>query len=232
MYREILFGASLMLASTAQAQTPDRALMNYALASYSITGTLSGTATGRVDRAPAIRITGDRALMGQWPSALPVGAGGAETQSPFRAEIRGDVTSSAWGDAEFGAVQNPDRSSGAFVVSLGACSHQGAILFTRRSGAPLEVGRYRISAGANGEDEILALVITGRPTNPTGAFRGESGWLVVTAASDRLITGRFHVDAIGFVAAEPQREDRHVKVDGSLSAAAASSSFRVCEDAA
>jgi hypothetical protein len=52
--------------------------------------------------------------------------------------------------------------------------------------------------------------------------RGQSGWLVVTAASDRFITGRFQVDAIGFLAAEPQREDRHVNVTGSLSATAAS----------
>ena len=190
MYRKFLFGASLVLASSAQAQMADRALMNNAL------------------------------------------AGGAEMHSSFRAEIRGDVATSAWGDAEFGALQNPDRSSGAFVVSLGVCSHQGAILFTRRNGAPLDVGRYRISEGANGADEILALVLTGPPTRPTGAFRGQSGWLVVTAASDRRLTGRFQLDAIGLRAAEPQREDRRVNVTGSLSAAAASPSFRVCEDPA
>jgi hypothetical protein len=112
------------------------------------------------------------------------------------------------------------------------CSHQGTILFTQRNGTPLAVGRYSISEGANEPDEILALVLTGSPTRPTGTFRGQAGWLVVTAASDRVITGRFHVDAIGFLAAEPQREDRHVTVDGSFSAAAASSSVRVCEDAA
>jgi hypothetical protein len=184
MYRKVLFVASLLLASTARAQTADGALTNN------------------------------------------------ERLSSFRAEVRGDVTSTAWGEAEFGAVQNPDRSSGAFVVSLGACSHHGAILFTRRSGAPLQVGRYRISAGADGANEILALVLTGSPTRPTGAFRGQSGWLIVTAASDRLVAGRFHIDAIGFLAAEPQREDRHVNVTGSVSATAASSSFRVCNDAA
>ena len=90
--------------------------------------------------------------------------------------------------------------------------------------------RYRISEGANEPDEILALVLTGSPTRPTGTFRGQAGWLVVTTASDRLIAGRFQVDAIGFLAAEPDREDRHVNVTGSLSAAAASSSFRVCQD--
>jgi hypothetical protein len=158
-------------------------------------------------------------------------ARGTTGPSSFHAEVRGDVTSTAGGEAEFGAVQNPDRSSGAFVVSLGVCGQQSAVLFTRRTGAPLAVGRYRVSAGADGENEVLALVLTGSPTRPTGVFLGEAGWLVVTAASDRFIAGRFELDAPGFVAAEPQRQDRHVNVIGSFSAAAASSSFRVCEDA-
>ena len=93
------------------------------------------------------------------------------------------------------------------------------------------MGRYRISERANGADEILALVLTGSPTRPTGVFPGEAGWLVVTAASDRFIAGRFQVDAVGFLAAEPQREDRRVNVTGSFSATPASSSFRVCETA-
>lgn len=151
--------------------------------------------------------------------------------SSFHAEVRGDVTGTAFGDAEFGAVQNPDRSSGAFVVSLGVCGDQSAILLTRRSGAPLDVGRYRISAGADGENEILALVLTGSPTRPTGVFQGKSGWLVVTAASDRSIAGEFQLDATGFVAAQPRPADRHVTVTGSFLATSASSSFRVCEDA-
>ena len=72
--------------------------------------------------------------------------------------------------------------------------------------------------------------MTGSPTRPTGAFRGQSGWLIVTAASDQLLTGRFQIDAIGFLAVEPEREDRQVHVTGSLSATATSSSFRVSED--
>jgi len=155
---------------------------------------------------------------------------GTTGPSAFHAEVRGDLTSTASGDAEFGTVQNPDRSSGAFVVSLGVCGEQSAILFTRRSGAPLAVGRYRISERANGADEILALVLTGSPTRPTGVFPGEAGWLVVTAASDRFIAGRFQLDAPGFVAADPRREGRQVNVTGTFSATTASSSFRVCGD--
>jgi hypothetical protein len=85
------------------------------------------------------------------------------------------------------------------------------------------VGRYRISDRGNGGDEILALVMTGLSTSPTGVFRGRSGWLVVTAASDHLLTGRFEVDGVGFLAAEPGMEDRPVSVTGSFSATAAAS---------
>ena len=253
-----LLGATvLIVASTAQAQTPERALMSNTPASYSIAGTLSSTATRRVEVPAAFRITGQRALlrevdnrarpaepanvtdppidgsralMGKGPAALPVAPRGVEGRSSFRAEVRGAVATSASGDAEFGAAQNTDRSPGAFVVSLGVCSDQGAMLFTRRNGTPLGVGRYRISEPADGADEILALVLTGSATRPTGVFRGQSGWLIVTAASDRLLTGWFQVDAIGFLAAEPQKEDRRVRATGSFSAAAASSSFRLCED--
>jgi hypothetical protein len=230
MYRKFLFLAGLVLASTAHAQTPDRAFISHGPAGYGIAGTPSGTTTGRVDAAPVLSISGNRALLGI-PSALPVDGAGAEPRPSFRAEVRGDVISNAWGEAEFGAVQTADHSSTAFVVTLGVCSEQSAILFTRRSGTPLAVGRYRISERANGADETLALVLTGSPTRPTGVFRGESGWLVVTAASDRFTAGQFQIDAIGFTAAEPGQEDQHVNVSGSFTATPGSSSFRVCENA-
>jgi len=132
------------------------------------------------------------------------------------------VATSASGDAEFAAVRNPDLSSGAVVVSLGVRSDRGAILFTHRNGAPLGVGRYRISEPADGADEMLALILIGSPTRPTGVFRGQSGWLIVTAASDRLLAGRFQIDGIGFRAAESERDDRRVSATGSFSAAVAS----------
>jgi hypothetical protein len=244
-----LLGATvLIVASTAQGQTPERVLMSHASANCSTAGTVSGTATSRVDLA-ALRVTGERALlgeldsrprpaepatftdrpidgsqslMGKGPSALPVAPRDVENPSSFCVEVRGAVATSASGEAEFGAVQNPDHSPVAFVVSLGVGSDQGAILFTRTNGTPLGVGRYRISEPADGADEILALILTGSPTRPTGVFRGQSGWLIVTAASDRLLAGRFQIDGAGFRAAEPERDDRRVSATGSFSAAVAS----------
>ena len=54
MYRKVLFLASLMFASTAHAQTPDRALENYAPAGYltlrgNQAGEERGAANGQVD---------------------------------------------------------------------------------------------------------------------------------------------------------------------------------------
>jgi hypothetical protein len=166
-------------------------------------------------------IDGARALLGQWRSEAPVDAAGATGHSSYLAEVRGDIVASASGDAEFGAISAADGSSAAITVSLGARSQQSAILFTRRSGAALGVGRYRISDAGNGADEIQALVMTGSATDPTGVFRGQSGWLEVTAASDRILTGRFEVDGVGFLAVEPEVEDRPVNVAGWFSAASA-----------
>jgi hypothetical protein len=258
--RTILFLAGLVLASTAQAQTPDRTLRSHITVTNAFAATPSSTTSGPADPTPVLRISGERALLspvdedrtrsaesagftdapidgsrallGNWPSASPVGAVSTERRrSSFRAEVRGDVASNAWGEAEFGAVQTGDHSSAVFVVSLGVCGEQSAVLFTRRSGTPLEAGRYRITEGADGENEILALVMTGSSTRPTGVFRGESGWLVVTEASGQLTAGHFQIDAVGFTAAEPELEDRHVNVTGSFSATTASSSFRVCDNA-
>lgn len=186
MYRQLLFAASLLAASTVQAQINGRTHWESIGASPASTISRSGEAT-----------------------AAP---------SSFRAEVRTDLVTSLSGEAEFGAVGTADSSPGAFVVSLGVSSRRGAILFTRKTGTPLKVGRYRVSERANDADEILALVITGSATNPSGVFRGKSGWLIVTAASDRLLTGRFHVDGVGFVAPEPEVEDRPMIATGSFSA--------------
>ena len=154
----------------------------------------------------------------------------AQDHPHFQADLRGDFAASSSGTAEFGTIRNPDGTSAAFVVSLGVCDQQGAILFTRRTGTPLGVGRYLISETAEGGDELLALVLPGSATRPTGTFRGTSGLLVITAASDRLMTGRFQLDGIGLLASDDRREDRHVRVAGSFSATARSSSLSVCED--
>jgi hypothetical protein len=160
--------------------------------------------------------------------ASTISRSGEATAAPssFRAEFRTDVVTSVSGEAEFGAVGRADSSPAAFVISLGVSSRHGAILFTRNTGTPLEVGRYRVSERADDADEILALVMTGAPDRPTGVYWGRSGWLVITAASGGNVIGHFKVDGVGFLAKEPSREDRSVSVTGLFSAGLASASLR------
>jgi hypothetical protein len=244
---KLLAAAGLIAVSTAAAQTPERALLSSTLSGFGIARSSTPGVSARAGVAPLIRVAGEQALlgrihnstapkdqhgvtevpidgarvlMGRWASAASIASDRKATRSAFIAALRGTDAGSAMGKAEFGSVPSGNTSSSAFVVSLGSRGNQSAILFSRASGTPLGVGRYHISDRGDGTDEILALVMTGSATNPTGVFRGRSGWLIVTAASDRLLTGRFHVDGVGFVAAEPEVEDRPMIATGSFSATA------------
>jgi hypothetical protein len=60
--------------------------------------------------------------------------------------------------------------------------------------------------------------VTGSPSRPSGVFQARSGELVITAVSDSTIRGFFRLEAIGFLAAEPEREDRTVTAAGTFAA--------------
>ena len=135
------------------------------------------------------------------PTILP-----APTEaSSFLAELHGDLHASPRGTARF-------------TLSLGADGPDGSVLFTRTNGAHLTPGTYAISGRDNGTDEIRALVMTGSATRPTGVFRGQSGYLIVTSATANVIRGRFHVVATGFLASDPADESRPMKATGMFTA--------------
>lgn len=143
---------------------------------------------------------------------------GRETAPAFRAEIAGDVTGRPSGDARFGITGGSADAPTTFTIALGAEGDEGAILFTRQSGARLLPGTYRISDRADGSDDIRALVVTGSATHPTGVFHGTSGEVVVTSATEQELRGTFRIEARGFLAAEPEVEGRPVRVSGSFAA--------------
>ena len=60
--------------------------------------------------------------------------------------------------------------------------------------------------------------MTGSATRPTGVFRGQSGYLIVTSATDNVIRGRFQVMATGFLASDPADESRPMKATGMFTA--------------
>jgi hypothetical protein len=236
----LIAAAGLIALSTAQAQTGERAFMNVAPSAV-VAQRFGVIDPARPAGAPGLDLAGERVLLGRvlgWTESTTRGdardtpidgvrallgrsisASSTIERSSFVAAVRGSAGGEASGDAEFGPAQ-PAGSAAPFVLSLGARGDQSAILFTRRSGTPLGVGRYRISDQGDGAGEILALVMTGSASHPTGVFRGRSGWLVVAEASDRRLTGRFHIDAVGILATAPELEDRPVTATGSFSALA------------
>jgi hypothetical protein len=152
-------------------------------------------------------------------AALTGRAGPAgEERSSFLGEVHGATTATPRGDARFGTVAALDGRPGTFSLSLGARGEDGAVLFSRASGARLSIGTYPISDREDGDDDVRALVVTGSPTRPTGVFQAGSGELVITAVSDSTIRGFFRLQATGFLATEPAREDRTISAAGTFSA--------------
>ncbi|HEY8259469.1 MAG TPA: hypothetical protein VIG08_17555 [Gemmatimonadales bacterium] len=137
------------------------------------------------------------------------------TGSRFEAHTTGAKTLTLRGSAEFGPVRGT-QGSGPIVLTLGATSPTGAVLFTLRS-VP-GPGVYHLSADPS--EGIQALVVTGPPTASTGAFRARAGRLTITRSTHDLIEGRFEIDAIGFDAADPADEDQELTVFGKFTATA------------
>jgi hypothetical protein len=142
---------------------------------------------------------------------------GDPVRSTFHAEVRGDLAVRLHGAAEFGAVPS-GAEAGVVTLALGARDTAGAVIFTRTDGRPLLPGTYVVSDLGEGRGLVRALVVTGPPSQPTGAFRGWSGLLTVTTASDSAMAGTFDLRARGFLARDPGDEGRRIAVVGSFTA--------------
>ena len=90
-------------------------------------------------------------------------------------------------------------------------------MLTRWDGGRPWAGEYRITADSSAGG-IQALIVTGSVERPTGVFRATDGVVSVTSSSLRHMAGRFELDAVGFLAADPDREDRELRVRGSFTA--------------
>ena len=143
-------------------------------------------------------------------------AAGATPRPPwFVARTAGVTEVTLRGAAEFGAVSET-HGAGPYVLTLGAESPSGAIVFTWVDGSRPEPGVYRLSQGDSAG--VRALIVTGPPTRPTGAFHARGGTLTVTRSSGDVMQGRFELDAVGFEAAEPMNEERGLIARGAFDA--------------
>ena len=138
-----------------------------------------------------------------------------EPAASYEAELRGAATTTLRGTAEFG--QAGGSEDGPFVITLGARSDDGAMVLTRWDGSRPWAGDYRISSDST-DDGIQALIVTGSIEAPTGVFRAKGGTVSITSSSLRRMAGRFELDAMGVLAAEPERENRRLRVRGSFTA--------------
>jgi hypothetical protein len=138
--------------------------------------------------------------------------------SSFSGIVTGGLRAEMHGDAKFGVVDGRGTMPSVFTLSLGAKGANGSILFTRPAGTRLTPGTYAIAGRDDGSDDLRALVMTGSAEHPTGVFRGRSGTVTVTSVSDNVIRGSYRVKAVGFVAVDPEVEDREIVASGGFTA--------------
>ena len=134
----------------------------------------------------------------------------------FSAVLTGAVKTTISGEARFGQVRGGPSAPDVVSLSLGADSPRGAVLFTYPGLSGLRVGSYRVAeAGVRGA-QVQGLVVLGSANQPEGAFRATTGTLTITSVSDVEITGLFSMDADGFLASAPNRENQPLSVSGSF----------------
>lgn len=178
--------------------------------------------TARIPRAGDTN-EGDGSQMKATPTFYALGfyllagtmAATTRSHSWFEAHTTGAKALTLRGSAEFGPVPGGAEPR-PFVLTLGAESPTGAVLFTRMNGIRPEPGVYDLTADPSGG--IQALVVTGPPTRPTGAFRARRGTLIITRSRGDFVEGRFEIDALGFDAGDPSDEDRELSVRGAFTA--------------
>ena len=131
-----------------------------------------------------------------------------------------------FGQCQIGEVRGGPSAPDVFSLSLGLDSPRGAVLFTYPSRSGLNVGGYRVAEAGSPDCELQALAVLGSADQPEGVFRGTAGTLTITSVSDVEITGLFSVNADGFLAVAPDRENRPGSVPARSSLGGAIEGFR------
>jgi hypothetical protein len=141
-----------------------------------------------------------------------------DNSAAFSGVLSGVVRTAVSGDARFGKVRGDASSPDVFTITLGADSPggAGAVLFTFPRDSGLHVGSYHVAEVGAPDAELHGLVLVGSAYAPSGVFRATSGTLTVTSVSDSEVTGDFYVDAVGFLASNPDQDYRTVSATGSF----------------
>lgn len=162
-------------------------------------------------------------------SAVLAARQSADAPSAHSARVSGATVTTLAGNALFGPTQAGGLVPAGFSLTLGAYSESGAVTFSRIGAARPEIGTYTVrplAPGAAG-DAFHALVSLGGPESPAGAFRAVGGTVTITLSTDDQVVGHYEIRARGFLASDPEDEEREITVRGGFSAepAATASSF-------
>lgn len=138
--------------------------------------------------------------------------------SHYSARVSGALAATLAGSAEFGRPVNGEAER-PFVITLGANGEDGALVLTRWDGQRPALGKYPISAEPTPEG-VQVLLVAGTPGHPAGVFRPSHGTLTITSSSWNRITGRFELNAQGYLTAAPDQDGLPVTIEGSFTATA------------
>lgn len=151
---------------------------------------------------------------------------GTSTSSDHEGLVQGAMRANLAGQAVFGPVVGARACAGngctaSFSLELGAYSDNGAVVFSRVSAERPKVGTYKVTAfgpGAEGPEQFHAMISLGSVAQPLGAFRAVSGSVTILQSTAEKVVGRYEVKAVGFLAADPENEDREITVRGGFTA--------------
>ena len=134
----------------------------------------------------------------------------------YSLDVAGTVTASARGRPEAGIVGV--ASEQCFTISLGGIDGDVAVILTRAGGAPILPGTYEVGDEAFRNGGFSGLVVTGLPAHPTGVFWAWSGRIEVITAERHRLTGRFELNALGYVTSSPDIAWRAIAARGTFAA--------------
>ena len=141
--------------------------------------------------------------------------GATRAHPSFTADLSGDVVATIAGHATFS--HSEPFGMVPLDLGLGLLGVQGAVLFTLSSDSRPARGSHRVTRRRDGRDRLRAQVVLGPLERPLAELRARSGRLTIVSATDRRITGRFVLSAVG----ERSREPLRVVIRGSFVARAA-----------
>lgn len=138
-----------------------------------------------------------------------------ESTGALRLAVSGD-------EATYGLMPEPVDQRPLLSITLGGTRGDGALMLYTYGDEPVRPGRYPV--GSSLPEHRFAgrrfhpCFVAGSFERPLGFFHGESGWVTITAAEGRRISGEYEIRARGFLASDTTDENQWVTIRGTFGA--------------